>query len=205
MNKKGLTLVEMIAVLVVLSIVATVVTPNIAKEIKDYRNRTLNAQLSTIEGATKNWVADNVNAVDCTNDDRIATKVSMITLKNGAYVEENMKNPKGGDLNDAFGLVYCSTVEDETKNLATNYKYEYGAYENLDDYYKKRAIEYVKDKGNSLGTVVVSTNVLITDKYLYTSMKDYLTNVVTTTPSINIEVKITEGINEYNYEAKILN
>lgn len=203
MNKNGLTLVEMIAVLVVLSIVATVVTPNIAREIKDYRARTLNAQLSTIEGATKNWVADNVSAVDCTNDDRVGLKISISTLKSGAYIDEDIKNTKGGNLDNAFGLVYCTTVKDETENLATNYKYEYGAYEDINDYYKKMAIKYVKDNGNGSGIVKVTTNMLINNKYLYTSVKDYMTNAVTSTPSLTIDVEVTEGINEYNYEATI--
>ena len=65
MNNKGLTLVEVIAVLVVLSIIAVIVTPNIAISIKDYKERTLETQLSSVKGALKNWTADNIDKVSC--------------------------------------------------------------------------------------------------------------------------------------------
>ena len=39
MNNKGLTLVEVIAVLVILSIVAVIITPNVSQNLVDYKNK----------------------------------------------------------------------------------------------------------------------------------------------------------------------
>lgn len=170
MNNKGLTLIEVIAVLVVLSIIALIVTPNIAVSINDYKERILESQLSSVKGATKNWVADNIEKVTCASDDLSALMVDLNTLYTGAYIDDKLLNSNGGhlDADKTFGLVACKVIEDETNNYATNYKYEYGAYLDVDDYLKKMAIEYVKD--HTKYNADVSTDDLKGDGYIYQSI-----------------------------------
>ncbi|MBP3765669.1 MAG: prepilin-type N-terminal cleavage/methylation domain-containing protein [Bacilli bacterium] len=203
MNNKGLTLVEVIATLVVLSIVALIVTPNIAVSIKDYKKRTLESQLSAVEGATKNWVADNIDKVNCTDDDSSALMVDINKLQTDAYLDEKLKNPNGGylDSTDTFGLVSCKTVVDETNNLETNYKYTYGAFLSINDYLEHMAIEYVKDNNNIDATVTTST--LQNEKYVYRTIKN-LDGISVSIPSKTISVKVTTtNDGKYNYETKM--
>ena len=114
-NSKGLTLVEVIASLVVLSIIGAIVVPVLSVSIRDYRERTLLSQLNTVEGALRSWTTDNINKVSC--DGMYALKVPIKVLQDDAYLDYKLKNPKGGFLDDTdtFGLVYCSTIEDETQ------------------------------------------------------------------------------------------
>ena len=51
--KKGFTLVELIATLIVLSIVALIVVPNIYDSIVEYREQLYETQLTAIETSTK--------------------------------------------------------------------------------------------------------------------------------------------------------
>lgn len=203
MNNKGLTLIEVIATLVVLSIIAVIVTPNIAVSIKDYKKRTLESQLSSVKGATKNWVADNIEKVACSSDDDAALMIDIGKLQEDAYLDENMKNPEGGFLDDTdtFGLVSCKIIEDETNNLASNYKYTYGAYLSVNDYLEKMAIEYVKDKTNT--DTDVSTATLQNSGYVYNSIKK-LDGTSVTIPNVTISVKVVElSDGKYNYETEI--
>lgn len=202
-NNKGLTLVEVIAVLVVLSIIAVIVTPNLAVSIKDYKQRVMTTQLSSITGATKNWVADNIDKVTCTTDNTSALAISISELQTGAYLDEKIKNPYGGymDDTDAFGLVSCKEIVDETGKLQTNYDYTYGAYLDISDYQKKRAIEYIKDTTKQSGQVTTST--LQSNGYMYTSIKD-ASNKVVSIPSKTINVTVTEDDDgTLKYEASI--
>ena len=204
MNNKGLTLVEVLAVLVILSIVAVVVTPNIAQNLVDYKDRLTETQLSSIKGATKNWVADNVDKVTCTENNTSALSVSVKELQDGAYLDENMKNPQGGkfDDSDAFGLVSCEEVKDETANLDSNYKYTYGAYLDINDYVKKMAIEYIKDNFSQIDNpVTVST--LQSNGYVYQSIRNTSSNVVSI-PNSTIKVTAEDtATGEYEYSATI--
>lgn len=203
MNNKGLTLVEVIATLVVLSIIAIIITPNIAESINDYKERTLESQLGAVKGATKNWVADNVDKVSCSTDNDSALMVSITRLQSDAYLDDNISNPFGGYLDDTdtFGLVSCKTIEDETNKYASNYKYTYGAYLDMDDYLKKMAIEYVKENSNS--NIEVTTETLQSEHFIYDSIYKMDGSSISI-PSKTISVKVTtssEG--NLKYEATI--
>lgn len=202
MNNKGLTLVEVIAVLVILSIIAVIVTPNIAVSVRDYKDRTTQTQLSTIKEATKNWVADNVNKINC---DGTTYGITVKKLQTEGYLDKNLKNPNGGtfdDSTDTFGLVYCTEIIDETGNMDSNYKYEYGAYIDLDDYVKKMAIKYVKNK-KILSNTSVTVTTLINERYLHNIINmDLTTNKTVSNKTISVEVTEDE-VGEYQYNATI--
>ena len=201
MNNKGLTLVEVIAVLVILSIVAVIVTPNIAVSVRDYKDRTTQTQLKTIKDATENWVADNVSSINCNGT---TYGITVKKLQSEGYLDKNVKNPNGGtfdDSEDTFGLIYCTEVKDETGNLESNYKYEYGAYLDVQDYEKKMAIKYVKNTTNESSTV--STDTLISKNYLHKTI-NIISGGTITAPTNTISVEITEDeVGEYKYTATI--
>ena len=200
MNNKGLTLVEVIAVLVILSIIALIVTPNITGNIKDYKERTLESQLSSVKGALKNWTADNINKVTCSEDSVEALFVPITVLQDDAYLDEKISNPYGGYLDDTdtFGLVSCKTIVDETGKMATNYKYTYGAYLDDNDYIKKMAIEYVKDHTNTTSYVTVDT--LKSENYIYNTIKK-INDLTVNIPSKRVHVTV-EKIEEVKYKYK---
>ena len=206
MNNKGLTLIEVVAVLVILSIVAIVVTPNIAQNLIDYKNRLTQTQLSTIKSATKNWTADNINKVSCTEDGTSALKVSVQELQADAYLDEKMKNPQGGnfDNSEAFGLVSCTEVKDETSKLDKNYKYVYGGYLDMTDYLKKSSVAYVKDN-LSLTTSKITIQTLISNKYVYQSIKDTSNNNINI-PTDKVAFVIADDTvsGEYEYRSYLL-
>lgn len=117
-NKKGLTLVELLAVIVVLAVVALIATPNILKAISKYHNRLYDTQLDNIKSAAKNWAADridnygclvcvapdNVYAYNCSEigsgcveaekDSGESMSVTVAVLEDGGYIDDELTNPK---------------------------------------------------------------------------------------------------------------
>lgn len=64
MNKKGLTLVELLAVVVIISLIAAILFPMVNGLLKDSRNKTKTADESSVVEAAKMYIADNPDLVD---------------------------------------------------------------------------------------------------------------------------------------------
>lgn len=60
-NNKGLTLVELLAVLVVLGIIVGIVTQNITKNLKASQVELCYHQIDSLKAAAANWLTDQIN------------------------------------------------------------------------------------------------------------------------------------------------
>ena len=201
MNQKGLTLIEMIATLVILSVIALIVTPNIYGTLKDYKNQLFETQMNNVVEATKSWATDNIKLLPSNNS--YALKVTVQELQKDGYLKDNLKNPRDGgtfDESKIFTLITCNYVEDETGNFASNYNYIYVAYEDIEDYEKEMAIKYIKD--NNLSTQEIEVSTLKTNGYIETTIKD-TSDTLITVPNNTILVTVSEVDGEIIYEATI--
>ena len=83
---KAFTLAELMGVIVILGIIATIVTFTVDRNIKNGRQTTCETQEKTIIEAAKTWSIDNPTG----------TSVSIETLKSGGYLDDDLKNPMTG-------------------------------------------------------------------------------------------------------------
>lgn len=207
MNNKGLTLVEIVAVLVVLSVIAIIVTPNVMSNISKYRSKMYEAQMNSISDGAKNWTTDHIDLVP--TDGTTAIALSLSELQKDGYVDENIKNPNGGtfdEISELFSVVYVTKIEDSTGKLDTNYKYFYGTYENILEYEKAAAIEYKKNhtKSNEVATVTLKN-----EGYLPQTLQqiEIVNNIVTKSdkeiPAVTIGLGVTTEDDETKYTAYI--
>src|SRR5574344_580063 len=113
MNKKGFTLVELLGVIVILGVIASLTVPTITGIIKNNKEKTYNAQVNTIIDAAKNWSINNTNYLSETSD----LYVSLNWLINGGYIEQD----KLIDPRDSSTITGCVKI-----SYASNYsQYEY--------------------------------------------------------------------------------
>ena len=61
MNKKGFTLVELLAVIVILALLALLTSTAVTKLVKDAKNDLSETQIQLIKSAADTWIADNIN------------------------------------------------------------------------------------------------------------------------------------------------
>lgn len=197
MNKKGLTLIELIAVLAILSVIALIVTPNIYVSIKNYKKQLYEAQMDNIKEAGKSWTTDNIDKVNVG-----VTTVGIKELQNGGYLKDKLDNPKDGGYFDdttAFVLITCTEVSDETESLTTNYKYTYNAYLNVNEYIEKTAIKKAKkDKEEKNITYNLE------DLNIVTGINTQYNTNLTIPKSGSVTVTITKEGDNYNYEASFI-
>ena len=91
MNKKGFTLVEVLAVIVVLGLLVTIVFPVVTGTIKDSENKAYNNQLKIIIDAAKMYALDmessNTSVIPDIGSDE-PTYISIDTLVEKGYLDE---------------------------------------------------------------------------------------------------------------------
>lgn len=95
MNKKGFTLVELLAVIVLLGLIALIAAPAITGIIKKSKESLSESQKQSIEMSAKNWATDNMSKLPKNHGSCIIVTLSM--LQNGGYADLEMKDPKTGD------------------------------------------------------------------------------------------------------------
>lgn len=171
--KKGFTLVELIATLVILSIIALIVTPNILVSIREYKQQIYDSNIQAINGASKEWASDNIGELPETDSTSIS--VSLEELIDGAYLDEKVKDPiNKGYFDDGdhftFTIIDCYQIKDEVTGELINNKYEYNVYISIDDFIEKKAIEYAKDQSMTSGIIQYSD--LINGKYIKSTINN---------------------------------
>jgi type IV pilus assembly protein PilA len=92
MKNKGFTLIEILAVIVVLAIVSVIVVPAIDRFLRNADNTAYQVQIDAIIDAVKNWEADHPSSLPANNGDEYVVYLS--ELKAGNYVREDLINPR---------------------------------------------------------------------------------------------------------------
>ncbi len=215
--KKGFTLVELIAVLTILSIIALIVIPNIMVSVNEYQQQAYDTEIQAIEGSAKNWVADHISEIPTPESSNMksALYLPISELVENGYFEEDVKDTKnGGSFDDedheTFAIITCELITDELGLVSDNYKYTYEAYISSEEYVEKKALKYAKDKkiettSSSEEELEITEANLIDNEYIPVYIKKYGSeNVFNPFADINeIILNITRtGKNEETYEYK---
>lgn len=90
--KKGFTLVELLAVIVIIGLLALLLIPNIKNVLKDSKEDLYVIQEKSIIDEAKNWIADHPYELPKDNGDELV--ISLGELKIGAYIDLKLTNPK---------------------------------------------------------------------------------------------------------------
>ena len=113
LNKKGFTLVEVLAVIIILSIIMLILIPSVNHLIKENKRTNYETLKSTIINAAKTYASDYryeiiVNNMPCENDSDTKTissinneeltesKITVKQLINKNYLKSPIKNPSTG-------------------------------------------------------------------------------------------------------------
>lgn len=93
--KKGFTLVELLAVIVILAVIALIATPVVLSMIESSRKGAAESStLNYVEQVEKQIVTKSINATDNTNYDGRYTVIGNTMTKNDALVELDLKGDK---------------------------------------------------------------------------------------------------------------
>ena len=91
MNKKGFTLVELLAVIIILSLLALITSTSITKIVKESRTDLYNNQLLAIQKAAESWGADNLDLLPDADECKYIT---LGALKNYGIIDNDINDPR---------------------------------------------------------------------------------------------------------------
>lgn len=131
--KKGFTLVELLAVIVLIGLLSLIAIPIVDKLIKDSEEQLYQTQIDNIEAAARNYYADNI--FDLPENIGEYIDKTICELENLGFLDVDIKNPKTEE------LFYKDSYVRITK---TNYGFEY---------------KYIEDSGSSYScSICVAVN-----------------------------------------------
>ena len=91
MNRKGFTLVELLAVIIILALLAVIASTSVTKVVDDSKNDLATAQIKLIEDAAKVWGAENMSALPEGNS---CIYLTLKDLKTYGLIDSDIRNPK---------------------------------------------------------------------------------------------------------------
>ena len=113
--KKGFTLVELLATITILGIIALLLVPTVTGVISNFRNDSSENQKKSIVAAAKLWGSDHRLELPTTEGETMC--VSVAELKNG-YLEDDIVDPDTKEaISDHVGV--------EIKRVGKSYEYTY--------------------------------------------------------------------------------
>lgn len=95
MNNKGFTLAELLGVILILAVVATLIIINIDKLVIDGKSRAYKTQLNNICEAARNFMAKNVYKITIDPGNKLG--ITLEELKYSGFVASYIKNPRDGE------------------------------------------------------------------------------------------------------------
>ena len=91
MNEKGFTLIEMLAVVTIITILGVIVIPLVGDIIKDNKRELYDVQIKNIKEATSSYVNENFMKIDIPNNSSVGIHLSF--LRNNGYIDKNISDP----------------------------------------------------------------------------------------------------------------
>ena len=105
MNKKGFTLIELMAVIVILSVIALITTPIVINTISSVRNELSKEQKQIIENAARMWGVKNLSVDESGNpiyDSDAINSITIDELQTAGFLEKkDIKNISEEELESA--------------------------------------------------------------------------------------------------------
>ena len=96
MKQKGFSLVELLGVIVILGILATIIYPIVNKKINASKEDLYTSQIDLIETGARNWGAEHLGELPTYEGESV--RITLLELQNEGYVPEKLENPKTGEM-----------------------------------------------------------------------------------------------------------
>ena len=174
MKKKGFTLVELLAVIIILSLVLVIAVPSVNKYIKQSKEKAYNTQISTIIEAAQAYASANSGLLP--RKEEFVVKITLGQLKSSGLIKEEVKNPNDDKyFDDALTIKIKKNKENYIYEVVENTITTRDGEEapkitlngspmviyNLNDTYNDLGVSATDSDGNALTNIVINKSNLV--------------------------------------------
>lgn len=117
MNNKAFTLAEMLAVIIILSVIALVTIPTVSTTLKNSKEQTCLIQYENILSAAKVWGSENILQLPTEGE---SIEITLEYLQELGYIEDNIENPV---TKQKIGLNTTIKISKEIGSKKYNYEF----------------------------------------------------------------------------------
>lgn len=118
-NKKAFTLVEILAVIIIIGVLSLLIVPVAIGIIEDSKNKAYDMQLKNIENAARGYIAEKSTAISELENTGGTYTITLGFLIEEGYIDEPITNPKTN-----LNFNYDTTTILVTKRANGTYKYD---------------------------------------------------------------------------------
>ena len=174
MKKNGFTLVELLAVIVVLSLILVIAVPSVNKYIKQSKEKAYNTQISTIIEAVQAYASANSGLLP--RKEEFVVKITLGQLKSSGLIKEEVKNPNDDKYFDdaltieikkkgetyTYDIVESTiTTRDGEKSPIINFNGSPMVTYNLNATYTELGASATDSDGNAISNIVIDKSNLV--------------------------------------------
>lgn len=117
MNNKAFTLAEMLAVIIILSVIALVTIPTVSTTLKNSKEQTCIIQYENILSAAKVWGSENILQLPAEGE---SIEITLEDLQELGYIDDNIENPVTKQI---IGLNTTIKISKEIGSKKYNYEF----------------------------------------------------------------------------------
>ncbi|MBQ2946714.1 MAG: prepilin-type N-terminal cleavage/methylation domain-containing protein [Bacilli bacterium] len=161
MNKKGFTLVELLAVIVILALLALLTSTAVTKLVRDAKNDLSETQIQLIKSAADTWVADNLNKLPSSGG---CGYLTLEDLKYYGLLDNVILNPKNSEEIPNDLKIKITTTTSTYGNPVTNAEVNPDSIEGCEALYSPSCI-VIQGTGTSPGDKISCTYSNITESF----------------------------------------
>ncbi len=115
MKNKGFTLAELLGVIIILGVIASIATISITNSMKTSKEELYDLQVENIINGAKTWASGNV--FELPENDGEAIYLTLAELKQAGFVEKDITNPLTNQL-------FSDQLQVKITKVDNNYNYE---------------------------------------------------------------------------------
>lgn len=120
LNNKGFTLVELLAVLVILIAIMSIAIPSISSSLERSKVKQNEARIKNIESAAELYVTDNKNTIYTNLNNQISCYIALNTLTTNGYLSsDEIQDADGNDFTGRIIFTKPNEIQYTTSNTIT--------------------------------------------------------------------------------------